>query len=126
MMNVFTIHLPPEDRTDGDPLPIREGFSWPAFFFTFFWALWHRLWLVALGLFVLLVVISLVLEISGIDPAARLVITLGVYSLIGFVANDVRRWWIERRGWRLDSVVTGLDADEAVWRWAQKSGAQAA
>lgn len=122
-MNVFTIHLPPDEAGEGDPLPIREGFCWPAFFFTFFWALWHRLWLVAGALFLVLIAVSVVLELAGVAPSARLVTTFGLYALIGLVANDIRRWQVERRGWRLDSVVAGQDADEAIWRWAAKSGA---
>ena len=121
-MNVFTIHLPPEETASADPLPIREGFCWPAFFFTFVWALWHRMWLVGTAIFLVLTALSVGLELSGIAPAARLVLTLGTYFLLGLMANDIRRWQIERSGWDLDDIVSGQDADEAVWRWAHKTG----
>ena len=30
---------------------VPEGFAWAGFIFTFIWALWHRLWVVAALLF---------------------------------------------------------------------------
>ena len=36
----------------GDTAVIKDGFSWPAFFFSFIWALFKRLWLLAIALFV--------------------------------------------------------------------------
>ena len=47
-MNTYTVHL----RRHGldperDVVLVKEGFSWPAFFLSFLWALWHQLWLAA-------------------------------------------------------------------------------
>ena len=61
-MRLYPLHLPAikpgRVLPDGcrlhhqmaDMVPIKEGFCWPALFFSLFWSIWHRLWLVALGL----------------------------------------------------------------------------
>ena len=52
-MRVYTVHiLPGADALEDAPLLVREGFCWPAAIFTVFWALWHRMWLVAGLLFI--------------------------------------------------------------------------
>ena len=51
-MNVYTVHLRRHGLDpDRDLLVVKEGFSWPAFFLSFLWALWHRLWVPAAGVF---------------------------------------------------------------------------
>ena len=48
---VYTVHMRRPALDPGTRLRlVKEGFSWPAFFFSFVWALWSRLWLVAAGL----------------------------------------------------------------------------
>lgn len=54
MMRVYTVHVrTPAERLDRDIHLVKEGFSWPAFFFSAVWALWVRLWLVAVVLIAL-------------------------------------------------------------------------
>ena len=44
-MRVYTVHMRrPALDPDADFRLVKEGFSWPAFFFSFLWALWSRLW----------------------------------------------------------------------------------
>ncbi len=43
-MKVYQIYEHPEHGRKA----VKEGFSWPGFFFTFLWALYNRLWLAAL------------------------------------------------------------------------------
>ena len=45
---VYTAHVRGRGGVDADIVFVKDGFSWPAFFFTAVWALWHRLWLFAL------------------------------------------------------------------------------
>lgn len=37
--------------TEKSPIVVKQGFSWLAFFFTFIWALFNKMWLLALILF---------------------------------------------------------------------------
>ena len=41
---IYPAHGRGRGRDDEDVVLIKDGFSWPAFFFSLIWALWHRLW----------------------------------------------------------------------------------
>lgn len=114
-MKTFTVHL----RRDGldpnrDIAVIKEGFCWPAFVMSVVWAVWHRLWRVALGFFAAEVLLSAVLAYLGADWKTELVLSVGLAILIGLVANDFRRWTLERHGFVQSDIVAGIDGDAAV------------
>ena len=42
---IYTAHVRGRGREPtSDVVLVKDGFSWPAFFFSLIWALWHRLW----------------------------------------------------------------------------------
>ena len=49
---------------DGDYCAVKQGFSWPAFIFTFLWALYNRLWLATLIILALFLFVDLMLYLS--------------------------------------------------------------
>lgn len=109
-MRAWTVHLPPEAASSRPPLLLREGFSFWAFLFGPFWLLAHRCWLA--GLAALLLMVAL-----GFLPGAwGALLPLGLNLLLGFHAQDLRRWTLGRRGWRLAHVVLGEDEDTALVR----------
>ena len=103
-MRLWTVHLPPDARA---PLLLREGFSFWAFLFGAFWLLAHRCWVAGLAALALSLALGWTL-----GPWA----TLGLNLLLGFHGRDLRRWTIERRGWRLAHVVLGADEEAALAR----------
>ena len=115
-MRLYTVHL----KRFG-PAPdfhlVKEGFSWPGFFLTAIWALWHRLWLIALALLAVSVVLNLGTAKLGLDPAVRGVLSLGFAVTVGFVANDLRRWALERRGYAYERTVSGDNRESAERRF---------
>lgn len=115
-MRVFTVHVKADSP---DPVLIKEGFSWPAFLFSVFWALWHRLWWVAAGLLAVLVVASAASGALLGSGGAHSAVNLGVSAVIGFMANDIHRRVLERQGWTEDAVVLGRDRDAAEFRYLQ-------
>lgn len=113
-MKVFTVHT----RRGGlDPdrgvVLVKEGFSWPAFFFSLAWALWCRLWLVALGIFLAEVAVNAALATLGADPASQTAVSLGLAAALGFVGNDLKRWALSRRGYVESDIVAAPDGDAA-------------
>ena len=117
-MRAYTVHVrTPAQRLDRDVVLVKEGFCWPAFFFTGLWALATRLWLVALGLIGLeLVWASLAMELA-LPPLTELLISFGLALIIGWVANDLRRWTLFRRGYTEVGVVIAASNDEAMQRF---------
>lgn len=117
-MKVFTVHtryggLDP----DRDIVLVKEGFSWPAFFFSVAWALWCRLWLVALGIFLIEVALNAALAALGADPPTQAAVSVGVAAAIGVVGNDLKRWTLWRHGYAEGDIVTGEGGDAAERRF---------
>lgn len=102
---------------DKDLVLVKEGFSWPAFLFTFLWALWLRMWWPAVGLFAVVVLVSLAASHLVVPEAYESLISLSLVIAIGFVGNDIRRWWLEQREFTEVAVVSGRNSEEAMRRF---------
>ncbi|WP_339830818.1 DUF2628 domain-containing protein [uncultured Parvibaculum sp.] len=112
-MRIYTVHQLPGAPLDGAGIVlVKEGFSFPAFAFSWIWLLWHRLW-IALALWILLVVaVSLVAQnLFGAEAAA--VCSLVLQLMLGFEANDIRRWTLERNRYRMVGLAGGGNLEEA-------------
>ena len=90
---------------------VKEGFCWPALLFLVLWALWCRLWWVAFGLLVIEVALSGAVALLGLDPLSEGAISVGFAAIVGFVANDLKRWTLRRQGF---VEVAGVIADGRV------------
>jgi hypothetical protein len=117
-MKIYTVHLR-HNGLDGDRdlILVAEGFNWAALVFGPFWALFKKLWWVALGLVLLNLGIGLAGKAFIADPQVQLAVSLGVASIVGFLANDLRRWTLERAGFIEIGVVSAPDADAAFQRY---------
>lgn len=119
-MRVYTIHLRHGGlNPDRDLVAVKEGFSWPAFWLSVPWALWHRMWLAALAFLVVGLAVEAAIGALGLDPESLGVVALGIACAIGFLANDLRRSALVRRGFVPAGVAVGANADEALHRFLQ-------
>lgn len=126
-MKMYTVHLRRHGLDpDRDVVLVREGFSWPAFFLSFVWALWHRLWLAATLIIVANAVISFCIHFLRPDPLSQVVVALGVAAIIGYLANDYRQEKLAQLGYAFDGVVSGLNKDHALRRYLDMEPALAA
>jgi hypothetical protein len=131
-MRLYTIHVPTLKRTGPavgvtgpdrlgalieGAVPVKEGFCWPAFFFSILWALWHRLWWVALALVIVNVGLGGILTQLGADPVVQTVISVAIAVGVGFLANDLRRRNLARRGLSERAVVASPNGEGAVERY---------
>jgi len=114
MMRIYTVHELAGRPLDADGIVfVKEGFCWPAFFFGLFWALAHRLWLVVLGGFALLLIMSALLQYFGFGPEEAFVCSTAFQLLLGFEANDLRRWTLARKGYATAGIAAGRTLEEA-------------
>ncbi len=121
-MSVYTIHHDPMSAdAESEFFVVKEGFCWSALVFTALWALWHRMWLA----FVLLVAVGAALELaltmSGADDIAAFSVGLGYALLVGYGANDWRRWTLARRGMDLMGIVAAPDSEAALHRYVDRN-----
>lgn len=117
-MRLYSVYLRDHGRDPaGGLVLVKEGFSWPAFLFTFVWALASRMWWVAMGLFAMIVIVGWGVAHLGlgetIDGGASLLLALA----IGLVGNDLRRASLDRQGFQEVAVVSGRNSDDALRRF---------
>lgn len=119
-MRLYTVHMPSGGPPPGEPPElVKEGFCWPAFFFSVFWALYHRLWLAAVLIVLATLALGMALAVSGAGETVDFAAHLGLAIFIGTAANDWRRSKLAKRGWRLTGVVAASNGDEACRRWGE-------
>lgn len=118
-MAVYTVLEPPSSpdlAVDAERvLFVREGFSWAALLVPALWLVWHRLWLVGLGWAA--VVVALQLGAGRLGGPMPLIAGIGFGLVFAFEANALRRWTLERRGYRFSGVVAGANRDECERRF---------
>jgi hypothetical protein len=121
-MAIYTVHQPPlkrdEERRGPDRfLFVRDGFYFWAFVFGPIWMLYRRLWLVLIGYVVVAAVMHVCLFLLDAPPVAMVAAQFLLAILIGLEAGTLRRWTLQRRGWRNLGVVAAHRAEEAERRF---------
>ena len=90
---------------------VKEGFSWPAFFIAELWLLFRRMWIVFFAyVAVALALTAIGQRMGGPLPGVFLALAHFVFAMEG---NQLRRWTLRRRGYRLVDVVEGARLYEA-------------
>jgi hypothetical protein len=121
-MRIYTVHEPPDppaDRIDraASLVFVKDGFSWTAALLAPFWMLANRLWWPLLGYVILSGIIELVRLVAGLDPGLAATAVIALHLLIGLEAGTLRRWRLERAGWRWLGSVSGRSALECERRF---------
>lgn len=103
---IYTVHIDPSKANPVEKAVfIREGFNLFALIFGVFWALYHRMWLIALVLTVVVVSFGLAEEAKLLDKVSLTILQVSFNIFIGFQGNDLRRWWLSKRGYIMSDVV---------------------
>jgi hypothetical protein len=108
-MAIWTVHEPPArgrgalDHADRIVF-VRDGLSWPALLVPLPWMLAKRLWLVAVIYLAGVVALNVALTLAD-QPELAAVLNLAVSLIVGLEAAGLRRWTLERRGFRLVTVL---------------------
>ncbi len=117
-MPSYTFHpsagvAPRDPAALDDAVLVRDAFSLPAFVFPVLWALWHRMWLVAL--LVLVAQGGIIAAIAWLDvhPLAGLAADGLVSLFFGLEAAAIRSWHLARKGKPAALVVIADDEDGA-------------
>jgi hypothetical protein len=121
-MLTYTVHEPPDppaDRIDrAESLVfVKDGFAWLALLFAPLWLIAHRLWWALAGYVLLAVALQLAARAAPLDPGWAGLAGFAVNLLLAFEADTLRRWSLERRGWRSIGTVTGRTTAECERRF---------
>ncbi|WP_341890868.1 DUF2628 domain-containing protein [Variovorax sp. YR752] len=95
---------------------IKDGWSWPGFFFGAFWALYHRMWWVGLGFLGVVTLIVFAEDAIGTEAASGVI---NVFSLIvsvgfGIGGNALRVGQQIRKGYEEIAVVQAANVEMAL------------
>ncbi len=117
-MHDYTVFLRPEGAAADDGFVlVKDGFCWPAFFLSVLWALWHRLWWVALIMAGVSAAAEAVTAELGLGFIGQSAVGLGLAAAFGVTAAGLRGWTLERNGYVAASVVTGRTLADAERRY---------
>ena len=116
-MRIYTVHELPGAPLDGAGIVlVKEGFSFPAFLLSWVWLLFCRLW-IALGLWIGLTAVTSFLAERYLGVEAAMLVSLALQLMLGFEANDIRRWTLARKGYREIGITAGASLEEAERRF---------
>ena len=117
-MKTYTLHVA-ADAAPGDAgtleraVLVKDGFSWGAFVFSFFWFFAHRLWVAGLIVLIAAAALGAALQLLRIGAGAGVSAAFLFALLVGLEANSLRRWTLARSGRPAVDVVRSCDREEA-------------
>ena len=112
---IYTVHL----LDNADPVLVKQGFNWPAFFFAVPWALFHRMWWVAAGFVVLQIILGVVFSEAGFNDMQQAIISFILAIIIATSADELRRYALTSRGYVLTDVVVEENSERALRRFLE-------
>lgn len=120
-MSVYTVHEPPQRfiaAPDAERFAfVRDGFSFWAFLLAPLWMLRHRMWLVLICYILILGWLETAVRMFGGSVAIGAFISFLISLLVGLEAGTLRRFTLNRRGWKNIGVVSGDDLEDAERRF---------
>lgn len=121
-MVTYTVHEPPDppaDRIDrAERIEfIRDGFSWGAFLLTPVWLLLRRLWLPFVAFMAVAIAIAAAFDALDAGTQWAVYLALAAQMVVGYEAGTLRRWSLDRRGWRRLGSVSGRNREECERRF---------
>ena len=121
-MSVYTVYEPPLRAGEVVPDPdrfvfVRDGFYFWAFVFAPLWMLRHRMWLVLFLYILVAAAIENASYYAGAGATGVALIQLLLSFLVGLEASTLRRFTLQRRGFRNAGIVVGDDLESAEQRF---------
>ncbi len=120
-MRFYSLHMEKGAQDPARARLVKEGFSWPAFFFGPAWLAWQRMWRELAVLAGVLVLLSLARHFS---PQAGGWLSLLIALLLGFEGNGLYARALARRGYAEKGLIAAHGRDEAELRLARALAAR--
>ena len=121
-MRIYTVHHRQEASGSltglgEDAVLVKQGFSWPAFFFPFFWLIYKRMWIVLAFYIAASIALTVLAQLAALPESAVFVVTLAINLVLGLEGNDLYRWTLARRRYREQAEVVGRNLVTAEQRY---------
>lgn len=108
----YTIYEPakiekdPVARAD-ELLFIKDGFAFWAMIAPPLWMIYHHLWRPLIGFVVVLILVKALIWLFGLEPQAGSLLIIGLSIGFGFLANDIRRLFLEKDQYHMIGAISG-------------------
>ena len=107
------------EHPDGKFEVVKQGWSWPAFFFAFFWLLIKRMWILAGIIFASFLIIVIIGGVAGgaIEKALDEILSIAnimIMVVFGLKGNNLREQNLLSRGFDFKTSLTASNHDGAV------------
>ncbi|MEN2494413.1 MAG: hypothetical protein TECD_00311 [Hyphomicrobiaceae bacterium hypho_1] len=118
----YTVHECPDpvifrDKRADELVFVKDGFSLLAILLPPIWMLINRLWLIFAGYISSIFILCLFIIILDISSFLLAYFVFGLNLIIGFEADSLVRWTLNRRGWKQIAHITGLTIEECERRF---------
>jgi len=110
-MKTFRIYSIGQNLRELEPVSIEEGFSFRAMIFSFFWFIYHGLWLETIVFVICQLGLNLLNNFIGYKIYLALQIIL--YLTIGVFASQIRIMKLERKGYKFVDLIVAKNHDKA-------------
>jgi hypothetical protein len=109
----------------GTVAAVKQGWSWPAFFFVIFWTLFARLWVQAICVVVGMFLLGIALGLMGVSEDSPVInlVTLVVVIAFGVNGNQWREKNLLSRGFEAQGVFEAKNKDAATAAFSAKANA---
>lgn len=111
-MALFTVLEAPDAQPERVAF-VAEGFAWSALAFTFLWALWHRMWVVAALLFAVSSTLTVASNLDLLGPGLAALLQAGIALLFAFEARALQVFSLERAGFRRTGLLHASNREAA-------------
>ena len=126
-MKIFTIYLQPERQlVSQKPVFLKEGFNGAAFIVPLLWALYYRLWFIAILLIAWQGALMVTLKSGLITQPSMIALELGLHLLVAYSANDWLRKHLSKKGYIFSDVAIAENRLRAQQRYFDRCFAIAA
>ena len=106
-MNIYSVYID-SSKNNKEIILIKQGYSIIAGFFNIFWAFYHRMWYLAISLFLL----SLLL--GGFNKTYILYsFNIAMIFIFSFFASELQEYYTVKKGYDLADIVLAANAEEA-------------
>jgi len=126
-MKTYKIYSNPQGNNDA----VKQGWSWPGFFFNIIWALVKKMWVLGIGLLVLFFILGAIegaIEVSSGKEAAlgmsalTSIINLVVAIVFGVNGNKWREKRLLSLGYDYKDTVNADNPEAGIATWMKERG----
>ena len=115
-MHVYSVYFPAEgDRRTRleKAVLVKDGFSWPALFFSWLFLAFHRMWIVLILYSALMVIAAVTCALLKAPPQITILVLVGISVLLALEASGLRGWSLSRRGYEMQGMITAANLIQA-------------